>query len=127
MLNVRNRSVFFNQITYDTFHLEKQICKKFNERNRYLAIIIEFYVNFSNICSIIHCYNALLYVTLMCRFSDTANGPPPPTGAFAPNNDLQKARRLFEGEVIGAESFVADKDGNVMSVNFMYAAYRGSV
>ena len=64
---------------------------------------------------------------LIYRFSDTADGPPPSTGVFAPNNDLQKARRLFEGEVIGAESFVADKDGNVMSVNFMYAAYQSSV
>ena len=49
---------------------------------------------------------------LIYSFSDTADGPPPPTGVFAPNNDLQKARRLFEGEVQGAESFVADKDGN---------------
>ena len=46
------------------------------------------------------------------RYSDTADGPPPPTGVFAPNNELQKARRLFEGELAGAESFVADKDGN---------------
>ena len=49
---------------------------------------------------------------LIYRFSETANGPPPRTGVFAPNNDLQKARRLFEGEVIGAESFVADEDGD---------------
>ena len=45
------------------------------------------------------------------RFSDTADGPPPRTGVFAPNNELQKARRLFEGELAGAEAFAADEDG----------------
>ena len=53
----------------------------------------------------------LVTVFFINRFSDTAEGPPPPTGVFAPNNDLQKARRLFEGELVGAEAFVADKDG----------------
>ena len=46
------------------------------------------------------------------RFSDTAEGLPPLTGVFTPNNELQKAKRLFEGDLVGAESFVADKDGN---------------
>ena len=46
------------------------------------------------------------------RFSDTSEGPPPLTGVFAPNNELQKAKRLFEGELVGAEGFAADKDGN---------------
>ena len=45
------------------------------------------------------------------RFSDTADCPPPRTGVFAPNNELQKARRLFEGELVGAEAFAADEDG----------------
>ena len=48
---------------------------------------------------------------LICRFSDTADGPPPPNGVFAPNNELQKARRLFEGELVGPEAFAADSDG----------------
>lgn len=39
-------------------------------------------------------------------------GPPPPIGVFAPNNDLQKAKKLFEGEVVGPEAFAADKNGN---------------
>ena len=54
---------------------------------------------------------ACFTVFFINRFSDTAEGPPPPTGVFAPNDDLQKARRLFEGELVGAEAFVADKDG----------------
>ena len=51
-------------------------------------------------------------VCIINRFSDTGEGPPPPTGVFAPNNELQKAKRLFEGELVGAEAFAADKDGN---------------
>ena len=54
----------------------------------------------------------LLYVAIINRFSDTGEGPPSPTGVFAPNNELQKAKRLFEGELAGAEAFAADKDGN---------------
>ena len=33
------------------------------------------------------------------------------TGAYAVNNDLQKAKRIFEGELFGPESFALDKDG----------------
>jgi hypothetical protein len=33
------------------------------------------------------------------------------TDAFMPNNKLQKARRLFEGQVFGAESVSVDSDG----------------
>ena len=32
-------------------------------------------------------------------------------GAYTVNNELQKARRLFEGELFGPESFAVDKDG----------------
>ena len=49
---------------------------------------------------------------LINRFSDTGEGPPPRTGVFAPNDELQKAKRLFEGELAGAEAFAADKNGN---------------
>ena len=52
-------------------------------------------------------------IIIVNRFSDTVDGPPPPTGVFAPNNELQKARKLFEGELAGAEAFAADKDGIV--------------
>ena len=59
-----------------------------------------------------HNTGSVWYVYLINRFSDTGDGPPPRTGVFAPNNELQKAKRLFEGELAGAEAFAADKDGN---------------
>jgi len=33
------------------------------------------------------------------------------TGVYAVNNELQKAKRMFEGELFGPESFALDKDG----------------
>ena len=33
------------------------------------------------------------------------------TGVYAVNNELQKARRIFEGQIVGPESFAVDKDG----------------
>ena len=61
------------------------------------------------------------WLSLICRFSDTADGPPPPTGVLAPNNELQKARRLFEGELVGAEAFAADSDGKFFIIlDFTY-------
>ena len=68
---------------------------------------------FHSIKIICHLFSSLIIVQLFTnRFSDTADGPPPLTGVFTPNNELQKAKRLFEGELVGAESFTADKDGN---------------
>ena len=37
------------------------------------------------------------------------------TGVYAVNNELQKARRLFEGELLGPESFAVDNDGKALS------------
>lgn len=37
------------------------------------------------------------------------------TGVYAVNNELQKARRLFEGELFGPESFAVDNDGKALS------------
>ena len=36
---------------------------------------------------------------------------------YAVNNELQKARRLFEGELFGPESFAVDNDGKLYQHN----------
>lgn len=36
-------------------------------------------------------------------------------GVYAVNDELQKARKLFEGELFGPESFAVDNDGKALS------------
>lgn len=48
----------------------------------------------------------------LCRPGDS----PQFTGAYAVNNDLQKAKRIFEGELFGPESFASDKDGTWLHI-----------
>ena len=44
---------------------------------------------------------------MLCRPDDG----PQFTGVYAVNNELQNAKRIFEGELYGPESFALDKDG----------------
>ncbi len=40
-----------------------------------------------------------------------SEGPPKLEGALSVNTNLMNAKRLFEGQLFGAESFASDKDG----------------
>jgi len=65
-----------------------------------------------NIVKIVICFMQFNLWCALLRFSDSNEGPPPFTGALALNNELQRAKRLFEGELVAPEAFAADKDGN---------------
>ena len=47
------------------------------------------------------------------NISSFQKGPPKLTGSLKINNRLQKARKLFENEIIGPESFAVDSTGVV--------------
>ena len=52
---------------------------------------------------------------IFCLFLNYVNfyflWSPQVAGAYAVNNELQRSKRLFEGELYGPESFAVDKDG----------------
>jgi len=51
------------------------------------------------------------------RFSESGEDQPPLTGVYAVHNELQRAKRMFEGDFVGPESFASDKDGRYYAVN----------
>lgn len=51
------------------------------------------------------------------RFSESGEDQPSLTGVYAVHNELQRAKRMFEGDFIGPESFASDKDGWFCIVN----------
>ena len=62
------------------------------------------------------CYVLIIAIFVLYKFvlpihvSRSDDGPQF-TGVYAVNNELQKAKRMFEGELFGPESFALDKDG----------------
>jgi len=57
-------------------------------------------------------YNILKHSYNSCCRSDDG---PQYTGVYAVNNELQNARRLFEGQIIGPESFEVDKNSKFLN------------